>query len=79
MEFWWAEVDRALGEAYRSDPALSGSISLVEFGTIPKPGNSVDVNFMDSTIKLKVLGYSLTVSADDDDISCVLSVKKPLR
>lgn len=63
--YMWAEIDRALADAYLSDVAFSGNITINDPAVIIRPGDSVRVDFLDSSQDLKVVGVDMSVSVED--------------
>lgn len=72
--YWWAGIDRALTEAYTSDSAFGGSITINDPAVIVKPGDSVRIDFLDSVQDLKVVGVDMNV--DPESLVYAAQVKK---
>jgi len=72
--YMWAAIDRELTAAYMADAAFSGGIAINDPAVIVRPGDSVQVSFLDSTQILKVVGIDMTISSEGMDYSA--QVKK---
>ncbi len=61
--FLCADIDRELTDAYLNDMSFTGDIKINDSAAIVKPGDSVQLNFLDDElIDLKVIGAHIDVT-----------------
>lgn len=73
----WADIDKALTDAYMRDSSLSGSIEINDPAITVNLGDIVNVNFLDTPgLQVRATGLSYTLSPNDLDY--VVSVRRLL-